>query len=218
MDAPKEKLNKSVGVINEMCNRIRRIVKDLSRISEPVRIERQELSLNMVLEETLRILTETAGRIKKFKVDDPEAPFVIKKRLDPKLPIIIGDSQQLSQVFMNLIINASDAMDALGHGTLTVGTRYDAGRKVVIGSITDTGIGIPVEIRDKIFQPYFTTKAKGKGTGLGLAIIRSIIEAHEGRISVQSVEGAGTRFEFELPVKSPEEMKAIMRAQMEAMV
>ena len=189
-----EKLTKPVGVINEMCNRIKRIVKDLGRISEPVRIERQELSLNSVVEETLRLLTETAGRIKKFKSDDPDAPFIIKKRLDPELPIIIGDPQQLSQVFMNLIINASDAMDSLGKGKLTVGTRFDEERKVVIGYVADTGTGIPSALLDKIYQPYFTTKPKGRGTGLGLAIIRSIIEAHKGRISVQSVEGAGSRF------------------------
>ena len=128
------------------------------------------------------------------------------------------NSQQLSQVFINLIINASDAMEPLGRGRLTIGTRFDAERKVVIGYVADTGTGIPSALLDKIFQPYFTTKPKDKGTGLGLAIIRSIIEAHKGRISVQSVDGTGSRFEFELPVKSPEEIKAIMQAQMEAIV
>ena len=195
-----EVMTKRVNMIVEMCNRIKRIAQNLNRISEPLHLTKETVSLNDIADETLQILSETAGRIKRYKLDDPKAKFRLETEFDVELPMIQADLQQLSQAFMNLIINASDAMEPQGHGILRVGTQFIPGQNSVIGYVEDTGPGIPEEIKNKMFQPYFTTKEKGKGTGLGLTIIRSIIEAHDGKLTVHSSEGHGTRVEFSLPI------------------
>jgi signal transduction histidine kinase len=110
------------------------------------------------------------------------------------------DPQQLGQVFMNLIINAADALDSQGRGTLTVGTRFDRECTSVVGFVEDDGPGIPQQHLEKVFDPYFTTKPQGKGTGLGLSIVRSIVEAHGGQVVVRSTPGEGTLVEFVLPL------------------
>ena len=189
-----------INIVVEMCQRIKRIALNLSKISEPLRLEMSQVSLNSIIEETLQILTETTGRIKHFRTDDSEAKFQLLKELDPNLPLIQGDRQQLSQVFINLIINASDAMESLGEGTLTIGTKVSQDQSSVVGYVADTGIGISQQLLDKVFQPYFTTKAEGRGTGLGLPIVRSIIEAHGGHLTINSVEDKGTLVEFSLPI------------------
>jgi signal transduction histidine kinase/ligand-binding sensor domain-containing protein len=104
---------------------------------------------------------------------------------------------QLNQVFMNLLLNAIDAIE--DKGTITIGTSKADGSIQV--SIKDTGRGIPEDIQSKIFDPFFTTKDVGKGTGLGLSICHSIIEKHKGKIEVQSETGKGSEFMILLPVK-----------------
>ena len=195
------KFDKPVKIIVDMCFRIRKIAQNLSKISEPLRLERSRESLNTVGKDAVELLSESAGRIKRFKLDDSTAKYALRLQFDAKLPTAMFDAQQISQVFVNLIINASDALETLGHGTLTIGTRFDKNQKAVIGFVEDDGPGIPQHLLDKVMQPYFTTKGKGKGTGLGLAIVRSIIEAHNGFLRVYSIENHGTRIEFFLPVE-----------------
>lgn len=103
---------------------------------------------------------------------------------------------QMSQLFLNLILNGFHAMEETG-GTLSVDTSFDEDSICV--RVSDTGTGIPEEIRDKIFEPFFTTKAAGKGTGLGLAIAAQVVEEHKGTIHVESQEGKGTTFTVQLP-------------------
>jgi len=100
----------------------------------------------------------------------------------------------MHQVFLNLITNARDAMPQ--GGILTITTQK---RKGVEITFEDSGVGIPREIRDKIFNPFFTTKEVGKGTGLGLSITRSIVERYGGTIEVESEESRGTKFTIKLP-------------------
>ncbi len=114
------------------------------------------------------------------------------------LPATVMDPAQMQQVFMNLIINAAEAMG--GVGRLTVTTRLDAERRVIQASFRDTGHGISEENMGRIFDPFFTTKEVGHGTGLGLAISFGIVKEHGGTITVESEEGAGTTFTIELPV------------------
>ena len=121
----------------------------------------------------------------------------IIKKLDPFLPFVRGNAGQLKQVFMNIIVNAAEAIH--GSGTLTITTSHDAHRKVVFLEFTDTGEGIAEENLTRIFDPFFTTKDVGKGTGLGLATSYGIIEGHGGRIGVRSKVGEGTTFTIELP-------------------
>jgi two-component system, NtrC family, sensor kinase len=193
-------MTQPVRIIVEMCGRIKRIADNLNRLSEPIHIAKRPCNLNDIAEDAVQLLTETAGRIKRFQTDDHSGVLRLQKQYTSELPLIDGDPAQLCQVFMNLIINAADAVESLGQGTVTVGTRIASEMNIVVGFIEDTGPGIPHELVDKVFQPYFTTKPKGKGTGLGLAMVRSIVEAHHGQIKVYVRKGQGTRIEFWLPL------------------
>ncbi len=123
----------------------------------------------------------------------------IVKNLDPFLPFVRGNSGQLKQVFMNIIVNAAEAMH--GNGTLTIATSPSPDRKTVWIEFADTGEGIPEENLSRIFDPFFTTKDVGKGTGLGLATSYGIVQDHEGTINVRSQVGLGTSFIIELPIQ-----------------
>jgi len=121
----------------------------------------------------------------------------IVKNLDPSLPPAMGNSGQLKQVFMNIVINAAEAMH--GTGSLTITTYPAPDRNSILMEFTDTGEGIPEENLSRIFDPFFTTKDVGIGTGLGLATSYGIIEDHGGKILVKSKVGAGATFTIELP-------------------
>jgi two-component system NtrC family sensor kinase len=126
----------------------------------------------------------------------------VVRRLDPFLPQIVGDPGQLQQVFTNLLLNAADALN--GQGQITVASRPTPAQDGIILTFTDTGCGIPPEIRDKIFEPFFTTKPPGKGTGLGLSIVYGVIQRHGGTISAESPPEDGTTFTITLPLESQE--------------
>ena len=109
-----------------------------------------------------------------------------------------GDNNQLIQVFTNMIINATQAMD--GKGNITIQTSKDKPKGKIYVEISDTGCGISEEDLPKIFNAFFTTKEEGKGTGLGLSTVRGIIEKHGGTIKVKETSPEGTTFLIELPL------------------
>jgi signal transduction histidine kinase len=113
--------------------------------------------------------------------------------------------QQLNQVFMNILVNAGQAIEK--QGEIKINTSVDNGHAVI--SISDTGVGIPGENLTKIFDPFFTTKEVGKGTGLGMNVAYNIIKKHQGSIEVESEEGKGTAFKITIPTRGPDskEMK-----------
>ncbi|MBU1636629.1 hypothetical protein KKC97_03085 [bacterium] len=195
-----EKIASSVKMISEMSDRIQRISDNLNHLSEPIKLQKCLFNLNEIAEEAIVMLNETAGRIKKFKTDDPNAPYKLVRSFQSDLPKVEADPGQLNQVFINLIINAADAMNSEMSGVLTVGTFQSADKEIIGGFVEDTGVGIPPEKIKEVIQPYFTTKTEGKGTGLGLAIVNSIIEGHQGKLNILSEPGGGTRVEFMLPV------------------
>ena len=121
----------------------------------------------------------------------------IVREYDPNLLTVQADRQQLRQVFLNLMTNASDAMKA--GGSITLRATMSAGGDKVHLEFDDTGGGINPESLQKIWDPFFTTKPEGKGTGLGLAICKRVIEEHHGSITIESEEGKGTRITVELP-------------------
>jgi len=125
----------------------------------------------------------------------------IEKSYAPNGPRIIADSGQLQQVFMNIILNAAEAMN--GKGILTLRTWLDPVRQEIAVEIVDTGHGIKEEDKRRLFEPFFTTKEVGKGTGLGLAISYGIVKKHQGTIDVRSEVGQGAAFTIKLPLKSP---------------
>jgi two-component system nitrogen regulation sensor histidine kinase NtrY len=121
-----------------------------------------------------------------------------RARFSKEVPILYADGRQLKQVFVNLIDNAIQAMNETGE--IYMQTGYDAIRRVVIIHCSDTGPGIPEDIKDKLFIPYFSTK--GNGRGLGLAIVHKIISEHDGTIKIEDHKPQGTSFIIELPVPS----------------
>jgi signal transduction histidine kinase len=121
----------------------------------------------------------------------------LHEELQPDLPLINGDTNQLQQVLLNLALNGCEAMPE--GGTLTVQTRVSDDRYVRL-DVSDTGEGIPPERLDQIFEPFFTTKSASKGTGLGLSVTYGIIEQHQGHIDVHSTIGRGSTFSVYLPI------------------
>jgi two-component system NtrC family sensor kinase len=126
----------------------------------------------------------------------------IVKDLDALLPPVQSDIQQLNHLFMNIILNAAQAME--GKGKLTVKSSLSPKRDRVCIEISDTGVGIPEEILPRIFEQFFTTKEEGKGTGLGLSLAYSIVKNHGGNIMAKSKPGQGATFFIELPVADKE--------------
>jgi two-component system, NtrC family, sensor kinase len=166
--------------------RCRDIVKHLLEFSRQSDVTVDELDLNQVAEKTLALLRRQSLF---FNIE-------VVMDLEPGLPPVLGDPSQLQQVFMNILMNAVEAMREKGR--LTVATRLGRGDAVEI-SFRDTGCGIPPEHVDRIFDPFFTTGKDGQGTGLGLSIAYGIIAKHHGSISVHSEVGVGTTFTIRLP-------------------
>lgn len=165
-------------------NRIRNIVLDLrtfSRLDESVL---KEVNLIEGIESTLRLFMSA----QKTKIE-------IHTDFKP-IPPLVCYANELNQVFMNLIVNAADAIKEKGNIWLST----DCKDNTIIVSVRDDGEGIPENIRKKVFDPFFTTKGVGQGTGLGLSISYEIIHKHNGSIELSSEIGKGTRFEIRLPV------------------
>ena len=148
-------------------------------------------NLNSILDEVVGGLKEQAFQVSNIELVRDYAPDL------PEIPI---DADQMSQVFLNLINNAGDAID--GAGTITLSTRH--GDSSVRVTVTDTGVGMTSEVMQQVFLPFYTTKEIGKGTGLGLSVSSSIVESFGGRIEVQSMPGAGSSFTVVVPVNRPE--------------
>jgi len=169
--------------------RLIRNLLDFARQSPPAL---REVNANEVLERALDLAAHSA-ELQNIQVIN---------ELDPSLPTITADFDQLQQVCTNLIINAIQAMP--DGGKLTIHTSADSDGQLRI-AVQDTGCGISKENQRKLFTPFFTTKGKGKGVGLGLAVTYGIIQRHQGRIEVQTKEGEGTTFTIYLPLHHEEE-------------
>jgi two-component system NtrC family sensor kinase len=185
----RESLNKIVTQASR-CRDIIRGLLDFSRQRKP---DKRLSSVNRVLEECISLV-------------DSQALFHnirMVKNLNKDLPQVLVDPSQIQQIFMNLILNAAEAMN--GAGQLTLATRFVPTDSAVEVEFTDTGHGISDEDLERIFDPFFTTKEVGHGTGLGLAISYGIIKEHKGTISVESQTGQGTTFTVRLPVTTEPE-------------
>ena len=163
------------------------LAKNLLHFSRKKKAKMKQVDVNQVIEDTFKIVA--------FQLSQPGAPVKVIKNFATTLPSVLADSDQLEQVIMNLVINGRDAMPE--GGTLTITTRAHDGRVSI--DFSDTGTGIPEELKSRIFEPLFSTKGEGKGTGLGLSITRDIIIAHKGEISLKSKPGEGTTFTIVLP-------------------
>jgi two-component system NtrC family sensor kinase len=167
-------------------NRAGKIVRDLLDFSRRREPQHEPIALNDLVRRALDI---TQARLASGAVE-------VRTALDPRLPLVTGDADQLTQVFVNLFTNAVDAMP--GGGTLTVETAA-VGADAVSVRVSDTGTGMDAAQIGRIFEPFFTTKAEGKGTGLGLSVSLGIISKHGGNIEVDSEPGRGTTMRVRLP-------------------
>ncbi len=178
------------------CNdRIEKIVDHLREFSRQTKPELQEMDVNQPVENALMI---TGQQLLNHGIS-------LVRHLAKELPRVMGDANQLEQVFLNLISNARDAIDETTgpKKELTIRSSFseDGGAPHVVVSVKDTGVGIPPENLNKIFEPFFSTKPVGKGTGLGLSLCFGIVEAHGGKIDIKSKVGEGTEVSVILPAK-----------------
>lgn len=166
-----------------------KIVKNLLDFARESEIKTEQLNLGQLLQETLK-LAQNEIKLRKVHVDFD---------FDDNLPSIHGDRQQLSQVFLNLILNSLDAMkDKKGRLEISIARADTPG--FLVTEVKDNGSGIPSHILHRIFEPFFTTKSTGKGTGLGLSVSLGIIQRHGGDIRVESAPGLGSVFQVLLPI------------------
>ena len=166
--------------------RAAKIVNNLLNLSKPSSGEAAPVDVNVIVGDVLSLL-EHQLRMSRVQV---------RRELSDVPVIVRGQEYKLQQVFLNLFLNARDAMPK--GGWLSVGTRVRAGDVMV--DVSDTGVGIPPEHLSRIYDPFFTTKADGRGTGLGLSVTYGIVQEHGGTLSCESDYGQGTRFKLILPL------------------
>ena len=180
---------RDLQTVRDECGRAIRIVRNLLAFTREHMPETTLVSLNDVIDQVLEL------RAYELKVSNIE----LKKNFGADLPQIHADPHQLQQVFLNLVINAEQAMTAAhGRGSLSITTKRVGDTLQVV--VADDGPGIPDEFISQIFDPFFTTKEVGKGTGLGLSVCYGIVKEHGGELWVESEEGKGTTFTVELPL------------------
>jgi two-component system sensor histidine kinase AtoS len=191
---PEEDKGVLVQVIGEI-KRIEMLMKGLLNFARPSRPQFDNIDVNAVLDSVADLVLQNPSQ-----VSGASRGIAIVRDFDRHLPVITADPMKLKQVFMNLLLNAIDAMQ--GGGTLVMKTRFDAAAHAVQIEVSNTGREIGAAVMDKIFQPFFTTKPKG--TGLGLAISKRLIEDHGGRIGIAPNPGGGAIFKISLPVTQSE--------------
>lgn len=172
-------------------DRLNRVITDLLDFARPREIKRANCSLEKIIDDTLQLLVMelTAKKV------------ILEKDYDKDLPLVLVDQEQISQAMLNLLLNALDAV-AVG-GKIGIRLKHNADLGSVEITVADDGPGIPAEDREKIYEPFFSTKRKG--TGLGLAIVNQIVESHGGKIGVEDRPGGGTIFTIDLKINGAEE-------------
>ncbi len=198
--------DKLYGYLNEVVkagDRATKLVRQILTFSRQEEQEFQPMELQAIIEDSLSMVETTMKKNIK-----------IEKQIDPDCGAIMGDPTQVQQVLVNLGTNAAHALGKDERGTLAVGLKQvklpdgQADEKTlnlapgdyVCITVRDTGCGMPPEVMDRIFEPYYTTKKKGEGTGFGLSIVHGIVRKHRGSITVESEEGKGTTFTVYFPL------------------
>jgi two-component system, NtrC family, sensor kinase len=182
-DDPKSRLLEKIA---KQTFRASEIVNSLLNFSRTSKSDLDDVDLNRVITDTISLIGHQLQK----------AGVTARMDLASELPPIKGNSNKLQQVFLNLVLNARDAME--GGGTLAIHS-WSEGDTVRV-DVSDTGQGIAPEHLARIYDPFFTTKQDRKGTGLGLSVTYGIVQEHGGSIDVQSEPGAGTLFHLEFPL------------------
>lgn len=176
-------------MIVENALRCRKIIDNLLLFVRHGEVEKKAVRVEDAIRASLELLDYKLKKVDNIRVE---------VEIDPQIPKVKADLQQIQQVFVNLVNNACDAMTGWS-GAKTLRIQAARNDRLVRVQVADSGPGIPEHVRERIFDPFFTTKSEGKGTGLGLSISRQIIEEHGGRIGFRSEPGQGTTFWLELP-------------------
>lgn len=185
----RESMEQYLRIIDSELDRCKSIVDGLLDFSRPKARFKKTIDLNQIVDDALFLV----------KHHDRFRGIILRRQLSEQVPNITANPEQLTQVFLALMLNALDSMEP--GGTLTVKTSRSTEHPAeVVAELTDTGKGIPESDLPKIFEPFFTTKEPGQGTGLGLAICYGLVAQHRGRLSVDSQLGQGTTFRVFLPV------------------
>lgn len=185
-----ERRRRYLQMAQQEVERLIQIVRRMLDFYRPASGTMQPLDINRPVEDALALASKRLQ----------QAHIQVISRFSPDLPPVQGMANQLTQVFLNIIINAVEAMPE--GGTLWIGTAYHTEREQVVAAFRDSGPGIPAEVRVHLFEPFHTTKPTG--TGLGLAISYGIVERHEGTIRVESQPGSGATFIVSLPCNREE--------------
>ncbi len=172
----------------EGAKRISSTIRGLMNYARPGPLHLSRISLERVVDDTFSFLHHQPM----FHAIE------LKKEIPPDLPAITADANQISQVLMNLLLNAGQAMPQ--GGTITVSAEKVKFEDRIEVRVSDTGCGIPADILPRVFEPFFTTK-RGKGTGLGLSISQAYVRNHHGEMEVESIPNRGTTVSFNLPVR-----------------
>ncbi len=188
-------------MISREVESVRTLVDEFSQFARFPAAQMTPVQLNGVVENAMKVF---AGRLEGIKV---------RVQLDPNLPLVSADAEQLKRVVVNLVDNAAEAMQDSLIKQLYVGTQ-SLGNESVELVVSDSGGGISAEDREKLFLPYFSTK--GRGTGLGLAIVNHILSEHHSQIRVEDNRPVGARFVVEIPVLNAPESEAVIEMQVEA--
>jgi PAS domain S-box-containing protein len=185
-----DSLRRPMELMVQQADRMAKIVRNLLYFARQRPPERAAVDLNAVIEQTLSL------RMNQLTLSG----IIIERDFDGDLPAVTGDAQQLTQVFLNLLLNAEQAIAVTGAtGRIAFRTRVIDGGLAIRATVEDNGPGIPAEILPRVFEPFFTTKEVGSGTGLGLSVSYGIVQEHGGRLFAESEPGR-TIFSLELPV------------------
>jgi two-component system NtrC family sensor kinase len=184
----KELLRKMLGNIEQEVHRARDIVKGLLEFARARDFAIHDVPLSQVVKRAIRLISSQV----------PPGIEIIDQV--PEDLIVQIDPQRMQEVFLNLFMNAIQAITA-PPGQIRVGATVDEAQKNALITLEDTGQGIPKEVLDNIFDPFFTLKDEGLGTGLGLSIVYGIVEKHHGSVAVESIVGEGTKFTIRIPLQ-----------------
>jgi signal transduction histidine kinase len=187
---PGSEVQESAGAILRAAEHASVLAQKLQGVARRGSSRREPVDLHRIIEEVAGLVRPSRnGRIE------------IRKEFTAPAAITLADPEQMHQMLLNLALNAREAMP--DGGTLSFSTSVQegppTGRRLVL-TVRDTGCGVPASDRQRIFEPFFTTRQRSGGTGLGLTVVSGIVKRHNGRIEVDSVEGAGTTFRIYLPL------------------
>jgi signal transduction histidine kinase len=186
-----EKVVRDLDRIVELADRVAGIARGLLAYGRPSAAPRSTIDLHTPVRRALSLVQNEAARHGVRLVDDLGGPA----------PLVEASASEMEQVFLNLFLNALDVMPA--GGVLAVSSHGESppgDRPTATIAVSDTGPGIPEDLRERVFEPFFTTKEEGRGSGLGLSVCQGIVRAHGGEIAVEGGSGQGARFVVRLPM------------------